>query len=95
MSSTHTPTFRVELHESSIDRPGVRYSPTMTPWPTKHAGRPTDATLAAYVESLEESTLPGGVNDHLGRTVVNRARVIRQATGELVAEYAAPAFRAL
>lgn len=86
--SSITPTFRVELRVI-----GSHWTPAA--WPTKHAGRPSDATLAAYVASLEASTRPGGVNAHLGETVVRTAKVVRQSTGDVVATYEAPLFAAV
>lgn len=78
--TSHTPTYRVELRLL-----GSHATPAA--WPTKHAGRPTDATLARYVADFEESTRPGGVNEHLGEEFVIGAEVVRQATGETVATF--------
>ncbi len=83
--TSRTPAYRVHLHVK-----GVHYTPAA--WNSKHSGRPSDAALAAYVESFEASTRPGGVNAHLGPETVLSAKVIRQATGDVVATYAAPLF---
>ena len=64
---------------------------TPSAWDTKHAGRPSDSTLKAWVEHFEASTKTGGCNAHLGATVVWSAKVVRQATGETVATYKQPA----
>jgi hypothetical protein len=80
MGRTVTPTFRVEMFV-----PGWHI--TAAVWDCKRQGRPSDKTLAADVASFEASTLPGGANAHLGFTVVQRARIIRQSTNEIVAEY--------
>lgn len=80
MGRSVTPTFRVELHVL-----GSVYTPQA--WPTKHAGRPSDATLKAYVEEFEASTRSGGVNAHLGEEFVMDAKVVRQSNGEVVATY--------
>jgi hypothetical protein len=67
--------------------PGYRYSPAS--WHCKRNGRPTAANLAAYVASFEASTMPGGVNAHLGATRVASARIRRNTyAGDTVATYA-------
>lgn len=88
MGRSTTPTHAVRMVV-----PGFAYSPAA--WPTKHHGRPTDATLAEYVTEFEASCAPGGCNAHLGPQRVTRASVIRQSTGALVASYTAPAFTTL
>ena len=81
-----TPTFRVEFTATG---PGY-YTPQA--WPTKDLGRPTDFTLASWVNHFEWSTQEGGVNTHLADgaegIVILTATVIRQSTGEEVATYA-------
>jgi hypothetical protein len=91
MGRTVTPTFRIEGLARRISD-GRRF-PLYHAWPTKHAGRPTDATLAAYVEVAEAATLAGGVNAHLGAEQITEARVIRQSTGDVVATYRPAAFQ--
>lgn len=58
-------------------------------------GRPTVANLAAHVASLNASMLPGGCNEHIarafGETIVLAAQIVHQASGDVVARYAAPA----
>lgn len=62
----------------------------------RHAdGRPTDENLRRHVEAIEASTRPGGVNAHLGATVILSAKLINQHTDETVAAYVAPAFQAV
>lgn len=78
---SHTPTYRVETHAK-----GVYMTPAA--WPTKHAGRPSDKTLAVYVADFEASCAHG-VNRHLGETVILSAKIVRQSTGETVATYRA------
>jgi hypothetical protein len=80
MGKSITPTFRVEMKL-------LGSAPVVCSWPTKHVGRPSDTTLAQYVRDFENSTMPGGVNEHLGAEFVDSAVVIRQATGEVVATY--------
>ena len=45
-------------------------------WDAKHAGRPTAANLAAHCQLLEDSTMPGGCNEHLGPTRILAARIV-------------------
>lgn len=90
MGRTITPTFRVEYLAVRL-RDGRRFRQSQA-WPTKHAGRPSDDTLAGFVEVHEASTAPGGVNAHLGHELISEARVIRQSSGAVVAAYQAPAF---
>lgn len=88
MGRTVTPTFALTLRV-----PGFYMTPSG--WDCKRQGRPSDATLAAAVEMFEASTRPGGCNAHLGTTVVSSAKVVRQSTGDVVAEYRAAAFVAV
>lgn len=83
---TRTPTFAVQLRSR-------RFSYTLAAWDTKRHGRPSDETLAEYVAGFEASCAPGGVNAHLGDPAIIGAYVVRQSTGEKVAEYAAPMFQ--
>lgn len=79
MSST-TSKYRVEIRV-----PGVRWTPAS--WPTRHAGRASDANLLKYVRETELSTRSGGCNAHLGETVIQSAKIVNQSTGETVASY--------
>ena len=98
MGRSITPTFRVEFHDNpfaAVDL-GVRNSFC---WNTKSFGRPTAANLAAWREKMNASYAAGGVNEHVseGRGYVIRisaARVVRQSTGAVVAEFTAPMFEA-
>lgn len=86
--------FVVRMSQSPL--PGATTSYTEpTAWPTKYAGRPSDANLAAYIAKYEESTRPGGVNAHLGSRVVFKAEVVDQETGAVRATYRGPAFAAV
>lgn len=53
-------------------------------------GAPTAANLAMVVDGYERSTAPGFPNAHLGPDVIGYARIVRQSTGETVAEYERP-----
>lgn len=80
MGRTITPRYRVELRV-----PGFHFTPAG--WDGKHCGRPSDASLRAYVLAFEASTQPGGINAHLGPTTIERARVVRQSDDTIVARY--------
>lgn len=55
-------------------------------------GKPTDENLAKHVKVFEESTRPGGCNEHCGPMVVMNARVVDQDTGATLATYRGPSF---
>ena len=77
--NTRTPTHRVEYFRVIANGRPVHHTPSA------FRGRASDARLAEYIKGLEDSTLPGGCNEHLGCTRSGAARIIRQATGETVA----------
>lgn len=83
MGRSTTPTYRVEFQIASPARIGW----TPMRWDGKHLGRVSDANLAKMVKVYEDATKPGGVNAHLGETTIAAARVIRQATGDVVATF--------
>jgi len=58
-------------------------------------GAPTDANLERYVRRFEADTQPGGANAHLGPTIISRARIVDQRTGQTVARYEAPRFQVI
>lgn len=51
-------------------------------------GAATVENLKAYCLGVEASTHPGGVNAHLGVTVILAARIRDHKTGEVLATYA-------
>jgi len=68
----------------------VRHEPSA--WRVRQFGRavngpPTNANLARAIGAFEQSTVPGGINGHLGRAVVESARIVRQKDGAVMAEY--------
>ena len=72
-----------------ISTPGYRWTPAA--WNCRTMGRPTAANLRRHVEGFEASTRPGGVNAHLGATLVTRASIRRNALGgAVVATYEPP-----
>lgn len=89
MGRVVTPTYRVEV------RMNVG---SMTPfcWDCRRDGRPTVKNLEAWRQKYNQSFQPGGVNGPRKADDVilhiSRAKVIRQSTGEVVAETVAPMF---
>lgn len=89
MGRSYTPRYVCE-----IVVPGTYHTPMS--WDVKSRygargyGKPTDANLKKYVEGFEASTKPGGVNAHLGETIVTSARIIDQFEGGVVATYKQP-----
>lgn len=95
MGKSVTPTYRIEIPSAVCVTRGVRVGHSPAGWSVKHSGSPTDESLAKYVADYEASTLPGGVNEHLGVTRVSSARVVHQSSGEVVATYAPAMFTVL
>ncbi len=90
MGRSVTPTFRAEVK-------GSGWNFDMFGWDCKTNGRPTQMNVDQYRWSLNKSFQPGGVNFHVSdsRGViphVSTVRVIRQSTGEVVAESKAAMF---
>jgi len=99
MGRSHTPTFR-------LDCEGGEIFTGSTSWDCKRDGRPTPRNIEKFLTGYLQSCAAGGVNEHLcrpGRTaqgeptrrlpaLPRRARVVRQRTGETVAEWAHPPF---
>ena len=57
-------------------------------WNCRTTGRPTEANIRKFVKGWEDSTLPGGVNAHLGVDVVLSAKILlNDGSGTVVAEY--------
>jgi hypothetical protein len=83
MGRTTTPTYRIEITEAN-GRVGINA------WRREY-GKPTTAAIAAYVDAFAQSCLPGGINSHIAHLALPAitARIVRQATGEVVATWAA------
>lgn len=79
MGRVITPTFRLETSWVS----GARHTPQE--W-RKQSGRPTTANIDKWVAAVEQSMIDGP-NKHLGIDQCVYARIIRQRTGEVVAEW--------
>jgi hypothetical protein len=93
MGRSTTPTFRAEVK-------GSNWNFSMFGWDCKTNGRPNQTNVDRYRLSLNNSFLPGGVNFHVSdsRGViphVSTVRVVRQSTGDVVAESKAPMFEVI
>lgn len=75
MRRTSTPTYRMEALEHNGSS-----------WSIAWSGRANQKRLIAKVQSYEASTQPGGVNEHIGPRKVMVAKLIRQATNEVVCQ---------
>lgn len=100
MGNTRSFTFRLEVTDNrGFDAFGrLRQGAFKAGWDTRHYGRPTDATLSKYVFTYAKSLEPGGCNWHLSQALgvlpyPTAAKVIRQATGEVVATWRAAPFQ--
>ena len=89
MGRVVTPTFRLEIE---TDSPRFRFSNQA--WNVRSnntavpgSGQPTPDNIARWVRDFEASCQPGGCNSHVGITHITKARIIRQATDEVVAEW--------
>ena len=83
MGRSRTPAYRLEL---AIDN-GIA---TPSGWDVggKYGkGKPTAENVTKYVKAFEASCAPGGCNEHLGRTTVLRAKLVRQSDNTVVATY--------
>lgn len=86
-----TPTFRLEITDGS----GGYTSPME--WDTAAYGRPSEQALEQWVMRYAESLEPGGANAHVSQSLgfvpyPTSAKVIRQETGDVVAQWSAPPF---
>lgn len=98
MGRSIKPTFRVEYHDNPFAPVDLGLHRCMC-WNTKIWGRATEANLAAWRDKMNEGFAAGGCNEHISKARgyvvrVSHARIVRQATGEVVAEYAMPMFEA-
>lgn len=80
-----TPTYRLEMWDS-----GGKHVLT---W----SGRASDSILRRYINAYIQSMKPGGSNYHISKSlgyipVPNRARLVRQRTGKVVATWESPPF---
>lgn len=90
MGKVVTPRYVVKFSRVvSVDGESARFVMiTDAAWNCKQAGRPTDENLRKYVRDFEDSTLPGGVNEHLGVTRVGSAKIaLNVGAGNTLATY--------
>lgn len=85
MGRSYTPTYRLEFHDGS---------PQVQAW----RGKATAGALEQWVFSYSKSLELGGVNQHISQKLghipyPNKARIVRQATGEVVAKWKAGLFQ--
>lgn len=88
MGRSYTPAYRVEYSDQ-----GGKHQ---TAW----SGPTTIERLALWIQAGIDSMKVGGCNEHVSKSlgylpVPHKARIIRQATGETVATWKAPAFMAI
>jgi hypothetical protein len=88
MGKTRTYTYRLELRVIS----GAYYTPQG--WLVRGSrllgpgkGKPTAGNIDKWVTAFENSMRPGGVNAHLGIDQVTYARIVHQASGQVMAEW--------
>ena len=86
MGRIKTPTFRIEY---KVQPETVHFTPGA--WDTAYYGRPNKKTIGKHMTDLIDSIQPGKANAHLLDTFPNvqlvSARVVRQASGEVVATW--------
>ena len=85
MGKSITPTYRLEFNDGK---------PQMQAW----KGRATDQALERWIYSYAKSLELGGVNQHISLSLghipyLYSARIVRQATGEVVATWKAGMFQ--
>lgn len=84
-----TPKYRAEIRTTQLAT-GERQVITIA-W----KGRPSETALREYCDGFTEATQPGGVNAHLGITLIGGAKIIEQKTGLPVIEWTRPMFEAV
>lgn len=97
MGKSYTPTFRVEYRDNT-NAQILSFNPMA--WDCKMDGRPTVANLEKWRQGYNKSFNPGGVNFHVSKEIgviihISNAKLIRQSTGEVVAETAMPMFEVM
>jgi hypothetical protein len=87
MGYTRTPKYRIELADRVMQNPMA--------WT---GGRATQANLEKYIFVYAKGLEAGGVNEHIAKALgyvpyPTWARVVKQATGEVMAEWKAATFQ--
>jgi len=85
MSRTITPKYRLEIENDDGQYSNMAWNVRTN----THAGNgmPTRVNLLKWIASFEESTQPGGCNDHLGATHILWAQIVCQRTGDTVVDW--------
>ena len=89
MGRSYTPTYRLETTGGDFG--------TNLGWDSSK-GQPTSDNIGKYLMALSRSTHIGGCNEHLSKALgrignlPKSARIIRQSTGCVVAEWVHPPF---
>ena len=91
MGRSTTPTYRIEARTNDISVINDCV------WNSKYHGRANQENLEKWRTILNASFQPGGVNEHIAEARkavphIIAAKLIRQSTGEVVAETKMPAF---
>jgi hypothetical protein len=96
MGKTYTPMYRIELNYKTM--PGLKqFGQTPSEWKVKEYGKPTTANIETYIYKFIESLKPSGCNYHISQSlgylpIPNAAKIIRQKSSKIVAEWKAPMF---
>jgi hypothetical protein len=90
MGKSFTPTYRIEITD---DKGEHRYA-----WSVASYGKPTASNLKIYIQKYIESLkCPKGANCHVSKSLgyilePNKARIVRQKGGQVVAKWEAEKF---
>jgi hypothetical protein len=90
MGRSVTPPYRLEVEYNNGQLGRLAWNVTSHNRGIPPDGKPTGANLVAYCRDFEKSTRPEGSNSHLARVgivAIVSARIVRQSTGEIMAEY--------
>jgi hypothetical protein len=92
MGRTHTLNYRIEYYQNDLP-----HFTNKCAWRSSTDGSPTAANLEKWVNALNRSYSAGGTNYHCSIAAgcilyCFKARIVKQRTGQIVAEYQAPAF---
>ena len=79
--TTRTPKYTVNINDT------IGYANNTFAWDYKNAGHATDKNLAAWVEVMNASFGPGGVNENIGLPEITKAAILYNGTETIVAEY--------
>ena len=90
MGHSVTPKYRVEVR-GNFTRMGIGLTPAA--W----RGKVSEQRLEEYRQSMNQSFLPGGVNEHVSRADgfvhhISYARIVRQSDGQIMCAVRAPMF---